>query len=380
MPVEATTISTAPTNLERAAAAIRTNRRYTDEDAFYTGSRSLHMKLFVAVPVTLVLGGIVAWIGLAAALQIATLGGLGLIGYRFWRGEPISLKNVALFIVGVVAVYLAAAVLTSRLWASIVLAVATFLFFERHGKKPLEFFREYLYADSVFTNEQRRQLADDPLRPSRLMLLLFLAVAVFVPWFHSTSLAILLLCLLCAALVLLNVAREGTPVSTLRLAIRSAAFILTEYLTYPDAASAARSWSAPERCDSRRSTFTYLWVSLAATLIVALSYCIPWEFFAAHFQPGFQWSVPPTGTLHRSWLSAPIALAIAASGEYRWALGIGAVLSFLLPYAMLFTLYLPAIQKCVQTMEAVEKGKQCDTRTEYERRVDRTLDSEVVEG
>lgn len=378
--MDATTISTAPTNLERAAAAIRTNRRYTDETAFRTESRSLHMRLFAAVPITLVLGGIVAWIGLAAALQIATLGGLTLIGYRFWRGEPISLKNVALFIISVVAVYVAAGVLTSRLWASILLAAATFVFFERRGKKPLEFIREYLYADSVFTNDQRGQLASDPLHPSRLMLLLFLAVVVFVPWLHSTSFAILLLCLLCPAFVLLHIAREGTPISTLRVAIRSAAFFLTEYLTYPDVDSAARSWSAPERCDARRNTFTYLWVSLAATLIVALSYCIPWEFFAAHFQPGFQWTVPPTGTLHHSWLSAPIALALSASGEYRWALGIGAVLSFLLPYVMLFTLYLPAIQKCVQTMEAVEKSKQCDTRTEYERRVDRTLDSEVVEG
>ena len=378
--MDAAIAGSARTNVERAAAAIRTNRRLTDEEAFHTSARSVHVKLFAAVPVTMVLGGIVAWIGLAAALQIAALGGLALIGYRFWYGQSISLKSVIFFVIGVAGVYVAAAILWNRLFASGILAVATFIVFERLGKKPLDFFREYLFADSVFTNDQRRVLPTTSIRPSRITLLLFLSVIVFVPWLHSTTFAILLLCLFCPAILLLHAAWNGSPVESFRLASRTARFILTEYLTYPDVASPARSWAAPETCDTRRNTFTYLWVSLAATLMVGLSYCIPWELFASYFQPGFHWTVPPTGLVGHSWLIAPLSTAFSASGEYRWALGIGAVLSFVLPYVMLFTLYLPGIQKSFQTMTAVEEMKSADSRTEYERRVDRTLDSELIEG
>jgi len=114
--------------------------------------------------------------------------------------------------------------------------------------------------------------------------------------------------------------------------------------------------------------------------MVGLSYCIPWELFASYFQDGYQWKIPPGRAPYYFWLSGPLTLTTSATGGYRWAFAVGAVLSFLLPYAILFTLYFPAIQNAVEAMLAVEEMKRLDPRTEYERRVDRTLDSEVVEG
>lgn len=368
------------TNAERAAAAMRTNRRHADEAEFHVSSRSLHVQLFAAVPVTLALGWIVAWIGFAVALQLATLGGLVFIGYCFWKGEQVSIKSVILFVLGVIGVYLATAILGNRLVAAGILAVVTFIVFERQGRNPLDFFREYLFADSVFTNDQRQALPTELIRPSRVTLLVFLAVIVFVPRLHSTTFAILLICVLCPAILFAHLTKNGSPVEPFRVAVRTARFILSEYLTYPDAPSPARSWVAPEACQARRKTFIFLWASLAVTLMIGLSYCIPWELFASYSHPGFRWSVPPENPSGYGWLIAPVATAVSASAEYRWALGIGAVLSFVLPYAMLFTLYLPGIQRSIETMLAVEELRRLDPRTEYERRVDRTLDSEVLEA
>lgn len=368
------------TNFERAAAAIRTNRRYDDEAAFYTNSRSLHVKLFLAAPLTIAAGALVAYLGLATALQIATLGGLALIGYRFWHGQRISIKSVVLFVVGVFGVYVASIVLGHRLLAAGILAAATFILFELWGRRPIDFFREYLIADSVYTTEQQRDLPVQSVGPNRLTLLLILAVIVFVPWLHSTTFAVILLCLLCPAILFFHSTKAVRPAEQFKLAIRTARFIITEYLTYPDVPAGIPTWAPLDPCQSRRRAFTVLWLSLASTMMVGVSYCIPWELFASYFQDGFQWSVPPERAPYYSWLIAPFARATSASSGYRWAFAVGAVLSFLLPYVVLFTLYFPAIQNAVQAMLAVEEMKRLDPRTEYERLVDRTLDSELVEG
>jgi hypothetical protein len=366
-------------HVEWLKAAFLTDKRVGSSAELISDARAVQLRLLARIPVVIILGLIVAFVGVATTFQVVALISAGLVVYRWWHQRPVSLKTIAVVLASVIVLYVLTFVFHSRLLAVGLMALGTLALFVWTGKRPAAFVEEMMHAD-VLPEERANYPRDPKLRPSWWVLLVMLAIVVFVPWLHSASFGILLLCLFCGALLVAYAARSGSPVQTLSMTWRAMSRMLTDYMTYPDADRGSLEWQSREYLGERRRTFNRLWMSLTLVLAVGLSYCIPWEFFGAHFQPGFSWSVPPTSNaVGFGWLTRPFTMALSASSDYRWALIIGLVLSLALPYLMLFVVYFPAIQKLHRLLWDVRSEKAADTRTEFERDQERLAQSEHVE-
>lgn len=369
-----------PTNhVEWLRAAFLTEKREGTPAELISDARAVQLRLLARIPIVIVLGLIVAFVGVATTFQIVLLISAGLVVYRWWHQRPVSLRTIGLVLAGVIVLYMLTFVFHSRLLAVGLMALFTLGLFWKTGRRPAAFIEEMMHAD-LLPEERISFPKDTKLRPSWWVLFVMLAIIVFVPWLHSASFGILLLCLFCAALLLVYAARSGSPAQTLTMTWRAMSRMLLDYMTYPDAQRGSLEWQPREWLAVRRRTFNRLWMALTLVLAVGLSYCIPWEFFGAHFQPGFTWSVPPTSNaVGFGWLTRPFTMALSAGGDYRWSLIIGLVLSLALPYVMLFVVYFPAIQRLHKLLYDVQWAKAADTRTEFERDQERLSQSEHVE-
>lgn len=370
-----------PTNhLDWLRAAFLTDKREGSSEELIREARAVQLRLLARIPLVILLGLAVAFVGVATAFQIVLLGSAALVVYRWWNHRPVSLRTIGLVLVGVIALYVLTFVFHSRLLAVGLMALVTAGLFWRTATLPIAFIEDMMHAD-LLPAERVKVLKDNKLRPSWWVLAVMLAIIVFVPWRHSASFGILLVCSFCAALLLVYAARSGSPFETLSMTWRAMSRMLTDYMTYPDAQRGSLEWQPRVPLAIRRRAFNRLWMALTLVLAVGLSYCVPWEFFGAHFQPGFKWTVPPTSNAAGfGWLTRPFTLALSAQSDYRWALCIGLVLSLALPYVMLFVIYFPAIQRLHRLLHAAQSVKESDSRTEFERDRERLTQSEHVEA
>jgi|GEM_PF-5086397 len=355
----------------RLRHVFRTRNLTGDLGDLSLSSRSLHVKLLLAIPASIVLGIIVAVIGVRNALELTAILSVFLITRSFYKGTPVSFGGYLVFAVLIVVVFLVAVILQDRMSAAMTASAGTILVFAINGRKPMEFFHQWLFARPGMEANALQSLHETTPRPSFVILTTLLLVIVFVPALHTVSLAILLVILLCISFIFLTVARGGRPVRSLRAGVVAATNIYTRYLAYPDA-DGIHVWNCGESLAKRRANFMFLWTTLAVTLAVGLSYCIPYELFGSWYESDFVWTIPPTFT-HRSfdWITLPFALVLTASWKYWWALVIGAVLSFCLPHFILFTVYLPAILKIQRTADTAERdSKANDRRTLFQKYVD----------
>lgn len=357
-------------------AAFLTKTRIGSSDDLITEARAAQLRLLVRIPILIVVGLVISYFGVTTTLQTVLLIGVCVVVYRWWNYRPLSLKVIGGTLAAIVSLYALASVFHLRLLTVGLMALITLGLFLWTGSRPVAFIEEMTRAD-LMPDERMRHARNVRLRPTWWVLITVLAIIVFVPWLHSASLALALLCLFCVAAFLVHSTTSG---ARLVPSWQVMARMLTDYLTYPDAQPASVEWQPRESLVQRRATFSRLWMALTVLLAVGLSYCIPWELFGAHFQPGFTWSVPPPDSQARyAWLTRPFEMAFSANGDYRWSLFIGLILSLALPYAILFVVYFPAIEKLHRLLWDVQAEKDADVRTEFERDIERLSQSEHVE-
>jgi hypothetical protein len=357
-------------HFERSRSAFRTQRLTTDEETLLINARSIHVKFLLAVPLAVLLGGIIAFFGLALALQLTCLFGVGIFFRRAWTRTPGAIRLLRTLVLAIVLAYVAATFLKVRLIATIILSLAMLCIFLHRGRRPLTFHQEWLVADVRLPPGDEARLKPIPLGPSVPLLLAVCGIVTAVPLLHSASFAIVLLALVLVGYVLYHATRTQNAIGTVGGVWTLSKLIHLNYLAYPDARPAI--WSGGESLAARKRTFTLLWLSTASLLTVGLSYCMPWELLASHSVPGFFWQVPPTrADSEYAWLLQPFLLALGASRDYWWVIIIGAALSMVLPYAIIFAAYFPALQRIGLAAAAAEDSAETDTRSDFEKYVSR---------
>ena len=374
---ESNSTSSHATHFDRMRFAFRTATLMEDEQSLLLRTRSLQVKLLVVIPLLVTAGAVVAFFGVGTVLQLACILGAGQFVRMAWQQKPGAMKLLVRLISCVIAAYVVGSLMGTRIVASTILSVVTIVIFLWFGSRPLDFYQEWLFADRRIDAETRARLRPIRLLPNEKVLYCYLAVMMAVPHLHTASFAILLLVLLALSFLWLFAARTERPHETVRRVWNGARLLFLQYLAYPEARPLI--WSPQESLPERRRTFALLLFSLAATLAVSVSYCMPWELFAAHTEPGFYYPVPGggAGTGH-AWLVRPFLLLGSAGRDYWWALLIGIGLSVALPYLLLFTVYFPALLRVAAAAEQVEAEVAADGRTEFEQYVERLAASRFV--
>ncbi len=266
---------------------------FSDGDLPIIASRRLIM-MFTSLS-TIAIGLVIAGLLIPWKMLLIIAGALAcvLLVRIVWH-QSITLKRVALAIVGPIALVFAAKLATgvfqNRLLGSTLFAVATLFMFVRFGREPLRFFRDWLFAHPripasvrraaglgkrfVVTTADGKDVSFEPIGPSYIILAAILTVAIAVPW-YSTGLALILLGGAAATTLL---PRRGGPSP-----LESARTVMGQYLTYGGNTSYAPGVWIPRLGLAERQGHAWLMlVPLYFALTIGLTLFAPdLEFFLA---------------------------------------------------------------------------------------------------
>ncbi len=379
--------SEAPALTEPAAGvttlAFRAQNLSHSERQLLEAAQRRQVYLLLAVPVTLGVGFLLSIFSLGMVMPILTLVSIIAIalGTLFFKRWAHWLVILPLWVIGGVLVSsIASWLFVSRTTTTVVLAVAVIVLFALQGSMPLKFYREWLLTDPRMDDRARREGSLPSPRPQWLVLLGVLALVIFVPLRHSTSLAILLVIVLSAGAILYAAAAHPLGVRTgLRALFREGRFMQHLFLAYPDAAETEPGCWKPRWSQARRKVWSTLFMgSIAMVLVVGLSFCCPWEFVASLTSGRGWWQVPPEAERRHGWILLPLRPLGEGGSPYVWVFVVGFVLIFTLPSLVLLSVYARAMLRLrlafETTLDSAERG-----RTDWDVYVDRLRHSTHAE-
>jgi len=289
---------------DRMKLGLRARPLTVDETKLFHDAQRRHLKIVLLVPLIVAGGLLLGRVSLGVALPIATILALAWAAYLYVQRLPIR-RSILLLPVILLGTRAFALFLESRLVATVSLAAMAVVLCRLYGDRPLRFYQEWLLTDARLRTETRSAMRLLPLRPNLGLLAGMLALMIIIPWRHSTTLAVLTAVVIPLAFIALLACSSERPLPQALIALfHRAKWMNHLYLAYPDQLSAAPGqWTPDESLATRRRNYLFLTVPLYLTIIVALSFCCPWEIFASWFVPGFEWSIPPsTGQRAYDWM------------------------------------------------------------------------------
>ena len=331
--------------------------------------------LLLAVPVTLGVGHLLSIFSLGMVMPILTLVSIIAIamGILFFKRWTPWLVVLPLWLIGgVLLSSIASWLFVSRTTTTAVLSAAVIVLFAAQGSMPLAFYREWLLTDPRMDDQARREGSLPRLRPQWLVLLGVLALVIFVPLRHSTSLAIILVIVLSVGVLAYASARHPLGLRAgLRSLLREGRFMQHLFLAYPDASDTEPGCWKPRWSRTKRKVWSTLFMgSTAMVLVVGLSFCCPWELVASLTSGEAWWQIPPEAERRHGWLLLPLRPLGEGGSPYVWVFVVGFVLIFTLPSLVLLAVYAPALLRLRQAFEkTVTAGER--NRTDWDVYVDR---------
>lgn len=308
-------------------------------------TRIEHLCLLAAMPLALGIGLVLhhyypLWDGLAVVSLVATV-------VCFWmyfaRERPLTWFRLAAIPLAVLLCWLVSPLLASRTFSTLALAGLSLLVYASWARKPIEFYADLLYSQPMVHPLRRQNRARMVTTPSLWLLAAYLGILLVVPVAVSTTHAILAVCALCLVSILAFCIFERRPLRTLGTMLRLARYVRHHYCAYPDH-QLPHAWNPAQSLGQRRLTSSLLVIAISLPLLVGLSYCIPWEPFASHYIPEFPWSLGDPGPRYAyhayDWIVLPISPVLAGvQPGYWWSLLIGFALLFVLPDALMLSIY-----------------------------------------
>ena len=318
------------------------------------------LALMVAMPALVGIGVfVVAW-SIERALLFTLVGTIAVFALALLIGFRVHLLALVLPALAVIVAVVACTVLRSQGVGTFLLSLVTVLVVFRYGPELFEHHHWTNIQDSLAEPQLRKRLNELSTRPSILILLVILSIIASVPLWHTVTFALLILLLFSIGLALLSLSRGGIPLENTYDGIRVFWGLTAQFLGHQ-----AKFESDREAIDVRRRRrhFAAMWLCISATLCVGLSYCVPYELFASWYEPDFNWQIPPHDRPPFAWLVSPFSIARHADSGYLWAIVVGVVLSALLPYFILFLIYLPGCLRLATAyhllaMDARRQGRQ----------------------
>lgn len=326
----------------------RARKLAPDVTDLFRAAQNRQFLILLAVPLIVVAGILIRrYFPPQASLPIVALAVLIITLWRYLTQRPIGYFLLASPVI-LVGVHFGSLLLEDRLFTIIVLSTITITFFAFFSADPLRFYQEWLFADPRISPERRQQLKTLELRPSLITLILFLAVIIVIPWLHSVTLAIAALVLYVLGLIFIHSVRTGLkPIAGTKLLFERARSVYRLYLAYPDSNDKMPGrWSYRHNLAKRRRLLFAFSSPFFLSVLLGLSFCVPWEIFGAWTIPHFPWKVPPNTTGgDYDFLLTPFLSAAQAPPSYYWAFVVALPLMFILPSLLLLACFLPAIIK-----------------------------------
>ncbi len=355
--------------------AFRSQNLSHSERELLEAAQRRQVYLLMAVPVTLGIGYLLSIFSLGMVMPILTLLSIVAIamGVLFFKRWTLWLVILPLWLIGgVLLSSIAAWLFVSRTTTTSVLSVVVILLFAAQGSMPLAFYREWLLTDPRMDDQARRDGSLPRPHPQWLVLLGVLALVLFVPLRHSTSLAIILVIVLSLGVLAYTSIRHPLGVRAgFRALVGEGRFMQHLFLAYPDASDTEPGCWQPRWSRTRRKVWSTLFMgSTAMVLIVGLSFCCPWELVASLTSGEEWWQIPPEAERRHGWLTLPFWPLGDGGAPYVWVFVVGFVLIFTLPSLVLLAVYAPALLRLRQAFEETVGSGDRD-RTDWDVYVDR---------
>jgi hypothetical protein len=309
-----------------------------DARQFTLYKRTLTLRIVVRVVAVVAIGLFTAGRG-PRDLLIFTATVMSILAvFRLLAGEGVPLLRYGGYLLAIVASYLLATYLHQRTRLTLALSALTVAVFLWELRKLVRFQREFMIAG-------RGEIERDEKFPigaaviSTLILLAFCGVAVVVPVIHSNTAGLIAVMLLAATIWIAGMIYTRS-VGELFAGMRQ---WIMAFSGYPDTLNDydyQSAWTRPQRV----AAYGRVWGSLCLLVCVALSFGLPWEPFAAAFQPGYVWKpLPPEYFQDMAWLVEPPGRALFGSAGYLLVFPCGLLLLLALPTLMLTAALLPVL-------------------------------------